>query len=87
MSISTVARGLAAGLALGALLARVVAPLVTVSATGGRPVPQVVVHWPWPAELALVTLLVVLVGTAVALTTNLLLRRASGELLRLGDER
>lgn len=79
--------GLAAGLALGALLAHVVAPLVTVSATGGRPVPQVIVHWPWTAELALVTLLVVLVGTAVALTTNLLLRKASGELLRLGDER
>lgn len=79
--------GLAAGLALGALLAWVVAPLVTVSATGGRPVPQVVVHWPWPAEVALLTLLVLLVGTAVALTTNLLLRRASGELLRLGDER
>jgi hypothetical protein len=79
--------GLAAGLALGALLAHVVAPLVTVSATGGRPVPQVVVHWPWPTELVLVTVLVVLVGGAVALTTNLLLRRASGELLRLGDER
>lgn len=79
--------GLVAGLALGALLARVVAPLVTVSATGGRPVPQVVVHWPWPTQLALATLLVLLVGTAVALTTNLLLRRASGELLRLGDER
>ncbi|MET0789648.1 MAG: FtsX-like permease family protein [Cellulomonas sp.] len=79
--------GLVAGLALGALLAWVVAPLVTVSATGGRPVPQVVVHWPWPAELVLVALLVGLVGTAVALTTNLLLRRASGELLRLGDER
>ncbi|MEZ0449310.1 FtsX-like permease family protein [Cellulomonas sp. ICMP 17802] len=79
--------GLAAGLALGALLAQVVAPLVTVSATGGRPVPQVVVHWPWPTQLVLLTLLVLLVGTAVALTTNLLLRRASGELLRLGDER
>ena len=79
--------GLAAGLALGAVLARVIAPLVTVSAAGGQPVPAVVVHWPWATELVLVTLLVVLVGSAVALTANLLLRRASGELLRLGDER
>jgi len=79
--------GLAAGLALGAVLARVIAPLVTVSAVGGQPVPAVVVHWPWATELVLVTLLVVLVGSAVALTANLLLRRASGELLRLGDER
>ena len=42
--------------------ARVIAPLVTVSAVGGQPVPAVVVHWPWATELVLVTLLVVLVG-------------------------
>ena len=38
-------------------------------------------------RLILSHLLVVLVGGAVALTTSSLLRRASGELLRLGDER
>jgi hypothetical protein len=65
----------------------VVAPLVTVSAEGSRPVPAVVVQWPWPTQAALVVALVVLVGGAVALTTSSLLRRASGELLRLGDER
>jgi hypothetical protein len=79
--------GLLAGLTLGAVLARVVSPLVTVSASGGRPVPTVVVEWPWPTQLTLVTLLVGLVAAAVALTANSLLRRASGELLRLGDER
>ena len=79
--------GLVAGLALGAVLGQVVAPLVTVSAEGGRPVPAVIVQWPWPTQAALVVVLVVLVGGAVALTTNSLLRRASGELLRLGDER
>ncbi|GEK21255.1 FtsX-like permease family protein [Cellulomonas xylanilytica] len=79
--------GLLAGLTLGALLGHVVAPLVTVSPEGGRPVPAVVVQWPWPTQLMLVTALVVLVGLAVVVTTNSLLRRASGELLRLGDER
>jgi hypothetical protein len=79
--------GLVAGLVLGAVLGRVVAPLVTVSAEGGPPVPSVVVQWPWPTQAALVTLLVALVGGAVALTTSSLLRKASGELLRLGDER
>jgi len=79
--------GLLAGLALGALLATVVGPLVTVSAAGARPVPAVVVVWPWPVQLALVAVLLVLAGTAVAVTTSALLRRASGALLRLGDER
>ncbi|KQY23387.1 hypothetical protein ASD16_12695 [Cellulomonas sp. Root485] len=79
--------GLVAGLVLGAVLGQVVAPLVTVSAEGSRPVPAVVVQWPWPTQAALVVALVVLVGGAVALTTSSLLRRASGELLRLGDER
>lgn len=79
--------GLLAGLTLGAVLGQVVAPLVTVSAEGGRPIPAVVVQWPWLSQATLVVVLVVLVGGAVALTTNALLKRASGELLRLGDER
>ena len=79
--------GLIAGLTLGAVLGQVVAPLVTVSSEGSRPVPAVIVQWPWPTQAALVVALVVLAGGAVALTTSSLLRRASGELLRLGDER
>jgi hypothetical protein len=45
------------------------------------------VQWSWPAQAALVGALVVLVAGVVVVTTNALLRRASGELLRLGDER
>ncbi|MGY4643537.1 FtsX-like permease family protein [Cellulomonas sp. URHB0016] len=81
------ALGIVAGLALGAVLAGVVGPLVTVSAAGTSPVPYVIVHWPWPTQLALVAALLVLAGAAVTITTATLLRRASGALLRLGDER
>jgi hypothetical protein len=81
------ALGLVAGLVLGTLLGARIAPLVTVSASGAPPVPAVVVQWSWPAQAALVGALVVLVAGVVVVTTNALLRRASGELLRLGDER
>jgi hypothetical protein len=80
------ALGIVAGLALGAVLASVVGPLVTVSAAGSSPVPYVIVHWPWPTQLALVAALLVLAGAAVTITTATLLRRASGALLRLGAE-
>ncbi|WP_158580681.1 ABC transporter permease [Cellulomonas rhizosphaerae] len=78
--------GVAAGMALGALLAQVVAPLITTSASGAAPVPGVVVQWDWSAQLALLGILVGLVTLVVALTTGTLLKRASGQLLRLGDE-
>jgi predicted lysophospholipase L1 biosynthesis ABC-type transport system permease subunit len=79
--------GVVVGLALGALLGRAIVPLITVSASGAPPVPSVLVHGAWTTQGRLLALLVVLVGIAVATTTNALLRRASGELLRLGDER
>ncbi len=79
--------GVAAGLAIGGLLASVLGPLLTVSAVGLRPVPRALVQWTWPEQLALVAALTGLVALAVAVTTNALLRRASGALLRLGDER
>lgn len=79
--------GVAAGLAIGGLLASVVGPLLTVSGQGRRPVPRPLVQWEWPAQAVLVTVLVALVALAVATTTNALVRRASGTLLRLGDER
>jgi len=78
--------GTLAGLAVGAVLARVVGPLLTVSATGGSPVPGTVVQWPWPALGAVVAAVVVGAMLAVVVTTRALLRRASGALLRLGDE-
>jgi ABC-type antimicrobial peptide transport system permease subunit len=79
--------GLVAGLALGTFLGARIAPLVTVSSSGEPPVPGVVIHWSWPAQATLLGLLVVLVAVVIAVTTNAALRRASGELLRLGDER
>jgi FtsX-like permease family len=47
----------AAGLILGTLLARLVVPAVTLTATGGHPQPSVLVQIPvaWPAAAALVT--------------------------------
>lgn len=79
--------GVVVGLALGALLAQVVAPLITTSAAGEPPVPGVLVQWDWTTQLALLGGLVALVALVVGLTTSTLLKRASGELLRLGDER
>jgi len=79
--------GVVVGLGLGALLGHTVVPLITVSASGSPPVPSVLVHGAWTTQARLLALLVVLVGLTVATTANALLRRASGELLRLGDER
>ena len=79
--------GVVVGLALGALLGGTVVPLVTVSASGAPPVPSVLVQGAWTSQGRLLVLLVLLVGAVVATTTSALLRRASGELLRLGDER
>jgi predicted lysophospholipase L1 biosynthesis ABC-type transport system permease subunit len=79
--------GIVVGVALGALLAHVVAPLITTSATGNPPVPGVEVHWDWPDQLLLAGALAGLVALVVGVTTSTLLKRASGELLRLGDER
>jgi heme exporter protein D len=81
------ALGVAVGLGLGALLGHQIAPLITVSNTGAPPVPPVLVHWPWGTQAELLVLLVALVALTVTTTANALLRRASGELLRLGDER
>jgi len=81
------ALGLVAGVAVGTFLARAVAPLVTVSPTGGSPVPGVVVAADWPAQVALVGTLLGLTAVVVAVVTNGLLKRASGELLKLGDDR
>ena len=79
--------GLAAGAALGALLGRLVVPLLTVASDGGQPVPAASGHWPWAAEGALVTLLVVLLGVAVTSTGVALLRPATSSMLRMGDDR
>lgn len=78
--------GVVAGLAVGWLLATVLTPVITDSAAGLSPVPPVVLQWPWPAQLALVGGIVLACGLVVLAVAQLLLRRASGALLRLGDE-
>jgi len=78
---------LTAGLALGALLGATLSPLLTVGVGGALPVPEVVVAWPWLTQAVLVGGTCALVGGAVALTTAVLLKRASATLLRLGDDR
>ncbi|UJP41185.1 FtsX-like permease family protein [Cellulomonas palmilytica] len=80
------ALGTAAGLAVGALLVRVVTPLVTVSDVGLAPVPAVLVEWPWPVLGTVVAAVAAGATLAVVVTTRALLRRTSGALLRLGDE-
>ncbi|WP_407345289.1 FtsX-like permease family protein [Pengzhenrongella phosphoraccumulans] len=81
------ALGLGAGAVLGALLGRLVVPLLTVAADGARPVPAVVVHWPWAAEGALLAVMVTLIYVAVTAASVALLRPATSSLLRLGDDR
>jgi len=81
------ALGVGAGSVLGALLGRLVVPLLTVASDGARPVPEVVVHWPWAAEGALLALMVTLICVAVTSASVLLLRPATSSLLRLGDDR
>lgn len=73
------------GTAAGALVARALAPALTVSATGGRPVPDATAVWPWPAVGAVA--LVLLAGSAAVVLPVVtgLVRRASAAHLRLGD--
>ncbi|MBO0925961.1 hypothetical protein J1G44_15905 [Cellulomonas sp. zg-ZUI199] len=82
-----VALGAVAGAAIGYGLARVVAPILTVSTDGRRPVPAPVLVWDPGASLALTTGLAAAACAVVAVLAAALVRRASGALLRLGDDR
>ena len=63
-----------------------ISPLITISPRGLVPVPDVVVQWPLPVLGTVVGVLALGAMLAVVVTTRTLLRRASGALLRLGDE-
>lgn len=82
-----VALGALAGLVIGYLLARVVAPVLTVSPDGRRPVPAPRAAWDHLATLGLTGGLALGACAVVAGLAALLVRRASGALLRLGDDR
>ncbi len=79
--------GLVAGGVLGTLMARLVAPLLTLSATGRPPVPTVELVWAWAEQTTMMAALAVLLAVGVTVTASTLMRRASAELLRLGDDR
>ncbi|VTR77450.1 hypothetical protein [Cellulomonas hominis] len=75
----------ATGACAGAVVARALAPALTVSDTGAAPVPGALPVWPWPVEAGL--LAVVLVGSTVVVLPVVLglVRRAAAAHLRLGD--
>ncbi|MFS0706139.1 FtsX-like permease family protein [Cellulomonas sp. 179-A 9B4 NHS] len=79
--------GTVAGLAIGWGVAATVAPLLTVSGDGRRPVPGPLLVWPWLGQLGVAATLAAAACLVVAVVAALLVRRASGALLRLGDDR
>ncbi|MFE9193430.1 FtsX-like permease family protein [Micromonospora sp. NPDC007208] len=74
---------LAAGAAVGALATHVVAPLLVRSDTGAAPVPATQPHWPWPAEAALLAVLLAGCMLAVAIVVTVQVRRAAAAHLRV----
>ncbi|WP_433317262.1 permease [Micromonospora sp. CA-269861] len=74
---------LAAGAAVGALATRLVAPLLVRSDTGAAPVPATQPHWPWPAETALLAVLLTGCMLAVAVVVTVQVRRADAAHLRV----
>jgi len=82
-----VALGSTTGLVVGYVLTRVVAPLLTVSPDGAAPVPQPVPAWHAGPVLLLTAGLALGACAVVGGLAALLVRRASGALLRMGDDR
>ncbi|MEU7610977.1 FtsX-like permease family protein [Micromonospora sp. NPDC049204] len=74
---------LAAGAGLGALATRFVAPLLVRSDTGAAPVPAAQPQWPWPAEAALLAVLLAGCLLAVAVVVTVQVRRADAAHLRV----
>ncbi|NLF03942.1 MAG: FtsX-like permease family protein [Actinomycetales bacterium] len=75
------------GLGLGALLGWLVAPLISLSPDGSRPVPEVSVLVPW-GQIALLVAEVVVLLVAVVVVVSRSLRSADpAQVLRAGDER
>ncbi|MDG4808651.1 permease [Micromonospora sp. WMMD1120] len=74
---------LAAGTAVGGLATRVIAPPLVRSDTGAAPVPAAQPHWPWPAEAALLGVLLAGCLLAVAVVVTVQVRRADAAHLRV----
>jgi hypothetical protein len=74
---------LLAGAVIGALATWVVAPLLIRSDTGAAPIPRALAEWPWPAEGALLGLLVAGSALAVLAVVTVQARRADAAHLRV----
>ncbi|MFC8191752.1 FtsX-like permease family protein [Cellulomonas sp. NPDC057328] len=79
--------GTAAGVVVGVLLGHVVGPVLTTSPDGRSPSPPVRVVWDWLPQTGLVAGLALGACATVAVVGTLLVRRTTGALLRLGDDR
>ena len=78
---------LAAGTALGILLAWFVLPYVSLNGEGGRPFPHVVVHFPWRTAALLEGGLLVALALVVAIEIRVLGRIRLAPALRAGEDR
>jgi FtsX-like permease family len=78
---------LAAGTALGVLLAWFVLPYVSLSGEGGRPFPEVVVHFPWRTAALLEGALLLALAVVVAIEIRVLARVRLAPALRAGEDR
>jgi hypothetical protein len=83
----TAALALAGGIALGALVAWLVLPFVSLAGEGGRPFPAVVVELPWEAVAVLAGSLLAALAVVLAVQLLLLRRLALGPALRAGESR
>ena len=83
----TACLALAAGTALGVLLAWFVLPYVSLSGEGGRPFPEVIVHFPWRTALLLEGALLLALAVVVALEIRVLARVRLAPALRAGEDR
>jgi hypothetical protein len=83
----TVTLALAAGTALGVMLAWFVLPYVSLNGEGGRPFPAVVVHFPWTTALLLEGALLLALAVVIAVEIRLLGRVRLAPALRAGEDR
>lgn len=81
------ALALAGGILLGALVAWLVLPYVSLAGEGGRPFPEVVVELPWQAVAVLTGSLLAALAVVLAVQILLLRRLALGPALRAGESR
>lgn len=79
--------GTVCGIGLGLWLVSLTAPLVSFGPDGQPPVPEVLVHVPWPFVAALALEAVAVVVLALAIAAALVRRIRPADLLRQGDAR